>query len=158
MSMSAEILALELQNLTPTSDESVAIQRITDSYAIFAEDAEALTPILSTGIDLGKLAMAPALVNISLPNNSATILQAGILAFWSAVAGGLTLSFANATAITPPTGNTGLATSLQPIFNSNISTRASLEDATEAIAVVIHAAAITGGTVTTPGPTITPIT
>lgn len=157
MSMSANILALELQNLLPTSDEDTAIQRIVDAYAIFASDAEALTPILSTGIDLGKEAMIPALVGISIPNNGAIAWQTGVIAFWNAVALGLTLSFSGATTINPPTGNSSLETTLQPVFDNNTITRASIENATEDMANVIQTAAIVGGFVTTPGPITTPI-
>lgn len=151
MVMSANTLAIELQNLVPTDSEEAAANALANAYAVFASDAEALTPILSTGIDLGKVAMIPALTGMSIFNQGATAIQTGVLAFWSAVAAGLTTSFAGALAITPPTGNATLANSLQPVFDANVASNASLVDATNAIAIVMHAAAIVGGTVTTAG-------
>lgn len=155
MAMSQSTLALLLQN-PPQGAEADAIVDIAGAYAEFAEDATALTPILAAGIALGLAAMAPALVGMSDPGKGSEKFTDGIQAFWGAVAGGLTTSFVGATAITPPP-HAGLKALLDSAFVTNVSNKASLEDATDLIATHMHAQAIIGGTVTTAGPTVTPI-
>lgn len=156
MAMAQATLAAELQNLTPVITEAEAIANWVDAYGAFAAEAEAATPILEDGIDLGKDAMATAMVGMSADGQASTKIEAGIQAFWGAVATGLTSSFAGATAITPPP-HAGLKGALDSTFLANTSGAVSLEDATDAIATVLHGLAIVGGTVTTPGPTVTPI-
>jgi hypothetical protein len=158
MSMSKSILANELATLIPVNTEGEAITNLADAYSVYVSDAQALTPILFGGIELGRAAMVPALSGLSLDWENS--IQSGVIAFWSAVAGGLATSFASAIAITPPTGNSSLAAALGPVFTSNKEQNKSLIDAAAAVADVMHAAAIAGGTVTTPGApvVVTPIT
>lgn len=156
MAMVEATLATELQNLTPTSTESSAITALVDAYATYAADAEAATPIKSTGIDLGKTAMASALSGMSASGAGLTIIPNAILAFWNGVAAGLATSFDGATAISAPPHAT-LETLFAATAAANTSGSKTLIEATEAIAADMHANAIVGGTVTTPGPTVTPI-
>ena len=95
-------LKTELENLAPTNNEAAAISTLTDTYGIYASDATAASPILPTGVELGKTAMAGALVGMSAPGAGIAKIPAAIIAFWGAVAGGLASSFAGAIAITPP--------------------------------------------------------
>ena len=155
MTMLPATLSTELQNMTPSTTEASAITALTDAYGVFAADATASTPILSAGVDLGKAAMAPALVGMSVPNAGAAKMVAGIVAFWVAVAGGLTTSFTGATAIFPPP-NAGLQAALDAIFPANTAGNLSLADAMTNVANAMHAQAIIGGTVTV-GPIVTPI-
>lgn len=148
-------LASELAALVPTGQEAEAAERLALAYAVYAADAEAATPILEAGVEAGQAAMEAALVGMSAPGAGAVKLEAGVKAFWAAVALGLATSFAGATAITPPPF-TGLALAIQATFDANLAGGASLEDAADALAATIHAA-LPGGTVTTPGPTVTPI-
>ncbi len=156
MTMVAATLSTELQNMTPSTTEASAITALTDAYGVFAADATALTPILIAGVNLGKAAMAPALVDMSVPGAGAAKMVAGIVAFWVAVAGGLTTSFAGATAIFPP-ANAGLQAALDAIFLTNTAGNLSLADAMTNVANAMHSQAIIGGTVTTAGPVVTPI-
>jgi hypothetical protein len=158
MTMVQATLATALANMVPTEDEAAAIQEFADAYEQYALDATALTPILPAGVTLGKNAMIPAMTGISTPGQGAQKMVDGIVAFWGGVAGGLTTSFAAAIAITPPP-HASLLAALPPIFASNTSGGLSLSDSMNAIAAPMHANAIVGGTVTTPGgpPVVTPI-
>lgn len=155
MAMSQSTLATELANLAPAPSEAAAIVTLVDAYATFCEDATALSPILAGGITLGRGAMSTALVGMNNSGQGAAKWASGMNAFWTAVAGGLATSFAGATAITPPSPVTSGAT--QTIFDANRDLERSLVDSTDALATLFHGLAIVGGTVTTVGPTVTPI-
>jgi hypothetical protein len=156
MALVQNTLATQLQNLAPASVEATAITNLVNAYATYAAGAAALTPILSTGIDLGKAAMQSALVGMSATGAGLVSIPAAIVAFWAAVAAGLTASFAGATAITPPPHAT-LAALFAATCAANTASELSLADSTAAIAANMHENAILGGTVTTAGPTVTPI-
>ncbi len=157
--MSASTLRTELLNLDPTDSEPTARQRLTDAYGVFATDAKtAVTsvPITSAGVNLGKAAMEPALTGMSVDPTPGTVITAGVIAFWGAVALGLATSFAGATAIVPPP-NAGLIVALGPIFVANMAGGLSKSDSMLAIATAMHVQAIIGGTVTLPIPATEPI-
>lgn len=156
MALNASTLATQLQNLAPSSSEAAAITALVNAYGTYAAGAAAATPILAAGINLGKAAMLTALVGMSASGAGLTKIPLAIAAFWAAVAGGLAASFAGATAITPPPHAT-LPTSFPTTCASNTVASATLVVSTQNIATVMHADAIIGGTVTTPGPTVTPI-
>ncbi len=96
MAMTQAVLSTELQSLGPAASEAVAIANLTSAYATYCEDAQALSPILSTGIDLGIAALELALVGMEAPGASAAKIASGLDAFWVAVALGLLTSFAGA--------------------------------------------------------------
>lgn len=156
MALSQSTLATELESQIPEGAEAAAISNFADLYASYTEAAAALTPLLAAGVALGKAAMPAAMTGMSVSGAGAGKIVAGIQAFWVGVAGGLAASFVGATAITPPP-HSGLLAALQPVFDSNTSGSRSLADSAAAVAVVMHAQAIIGGTVTTTGPTVTPI-
>lgn len=157
MAMQQSTLADQLANLVPAATEAAAITRLADAYATFATDAVAgAISITAAGIALGKAAMLLALVGVSSPGAGATVLASAVQAFWTAVAGGLTTSFSGATAIVPPP-NAGLQALLTTTFATNTASQASLSAATNAVATVMHNQAIIGGTVTFPGPVVSPI-
>lgn len=155
MAMSEATLASELEALVPEATEAAAAARLTEAYGNYAADAEGnAVPIESTGIDLGKAAMEPALAGMSAPGAGATVIANAVIAFW--VAAAVPASFPTATIVVPPP-NAGLAVALEAVFASNTAAQASLEDAAANIAAVMHAQAIIGGTVTLPGPSVGPI-
>lgn len=155
--MSTSTLATELLNLDPVAVESDAITALTDAYGVFAAEAVAGAQTLTAaGVDLGKAAMSAALVGMSAPNAGAAILVTAAQAFWAAVAGGLATSFAGATVITPPP-HASLLALLNATFPSNTSGALSKADATQNVANNFYAEAIVGGTVTYPGPVVSPI-
>jgi hypothetical protein len=157
MAMSASELADQLLGLAPVPTEAQAVVTLADAYGEFAAGASAgAATITPAGVALGKAAMQVALAGISSPGAGAAVLTAAIQAFWVAVASGLATSFAAATAIVPPP-HAGLQVALEATFAANTASGASLADATQAVATVIHNQAIIGGAVTFPGPSVSPI-
>ena len=158
MALSETTLANELLNLSPTTSESDVIKALANAISAHAAEAEAITTILQSGVDLGSDAMKLAMVGISNPIDgvAAAKLGAGVRAYWAAVALGLATSFELATAIVPPLF-VGLESALQAVFDANIANKRDLSSATSEIAQVIHAATKIGGQVATPPSTVTPI-
>lgn len=157
MAMSASALASQLLNLVPAATEVAAIAVLADAYGTFASDAVAgAATITASGIALGKAAMQAALVGVSSPGAGSAVLTAAVQAFWAAVAGGLATSFPAATAVVPPP-HAGLQALLDATFAANTAAMANLADATQAVATDLYNQAIIGGTVTFPGPVVSPI-
>jgi hypothetical protein len=160
MAMSKAKLQTKLSAVVPVATEAAAIENLAEAYAQHVKDdpvgtgAQALTPILAGGVALGKAAMVTALAGMSVSGAAAGKIKAGLQAFWAAVAGGLTTSFASAIAITPPPFS---SLNLQAVFDAVTAGDYTQAQAADAIATEIHAN-VGGGTVTTPGPVVTPIT
>jgi len=141
--LKSELLSLELFNT-----EASAISAWANAFRIYFEDAESnLIPISVPALGTPEAAMKGAMTGLSTAGASA--IQAGIVAFWGSLTAAPATYFAAATVITPPPGLSGIATALQAIFDTNISSRASKEEAMAAIAGVIHPANL-GGTATFP--------
>lgn len=157
MAMSASALASQLLNLVPAATEAAAIAVLADAYGAFASDAVAgAAAITAAGIALGKAAMQAALVGVSSPGAGSAVLTAAVQAFWVAMAGGLATSFPAATAVVPPP-HAGLQALLDATFAANTAAMANLADAAQAVATDLYNQAIIGGTVTFPGPVVSPI-
>ena len=157
MAMSQSTLAAELEAAWAVSydNESDAITALSDAYGVFASKAESNSvPIGPAGVDLGKAAMAAALVGMSSPGAGLVSIPAAVIAFWAAAA--IPVSFSGATAVVPPL-NVGLAALLTVTFAANAANEVSTEDAVDAIATDMYNEAIIGGTATFPGPTVAPI-
>lgn len=156
MAMAQATLSTALLALVPVPTEAEAIVAFADAIETYALQANAATPILAAGVTLGKAAMPAAMAGLSFSGASAAKYQDGLQAFWDAVAGGGTVSFAGAVTIGPPS-MAGLSATLQSVFDANRDQARSLADSMDAIATAIHAATVPGGSVTTPGPTVTGI-
>lgn len=152
--MTQGALSTALQGMVPVGDEAAAIVNLVSAYSAYATDATALTPILAAGVLLGESSMAAALVGMSGSGQGATKFKEGVEAFWVAVAGGLSTSFAGASAISPPTFG---SLDIQAVFDDNASLDRSLVDSADALATELHSGK-TNGTVTTAGPIVTAIT
>lgn len=158
MAMSTAALAAQLLSLVPATTEAAAVATLTDAYGAFASDATAsAVAVTPTGVTLGKNAMRAALVGVNSSGAGSAVLTAAIQAFWVAVAAGLATSFPGAAAIVPPP-HVGLQALLDATFATNTAGRANLADATQAVATDLHNQAIIGGSVTFPGPVLSPIT
>lgn len=157
MAMTAATLTSQLLNLVPVGSEAAAIATLVGAYGAFASAATAgAATITAAGVDLGKAAMQITLVGVSAPNAGSAVLTAAIQAFWVAVAGGLATSFPSASAVTPPP-HVGLRPLLDAAFAANVSGKAGLAAAVNAVATQVYNQAIIGGTVTLPGPVVAPI-
>lgn len=153
MAMSAAVLATQFANVLPEADEADAIANFADAYAVYAAFATAASPILPAGVALGKAAMVLAMAGLSGSGAGAGKLKDGVVAFWGAVALGLATSFAGATAILRPTFP---ALDLQPDFDDITDNSKTQAQAALILATTLHTEK-TNGTVTTAGPTVTPI-
>lgn len=156
MSLSEATLSTQLQTLGNPATEAEAIERLAEAYGTYMEDAEALTQITAFPIVFGKANMETAMVGLNVTGNAATALAAGLTAFWATVVTSGPLAFASASAISPAA--VSIAPAIQAVFDANKALNRNLVDSADALASVIHAASISGGTVTTPGPIVTPIT
>ena len=154
--MSQSVLADQLLALEP-ADEAAARANLAGAYATYAADAEAnAVPITSTSVSTAQATMATALIGMSAPGIGLTAIPAAIRAFWSSIALGLAASFPGATAITPPP-HAGLEAAFATLMAANTAAALSKEDATAAMAALLHPQAVLGGTVTFPGPVTAPI-
>lgn len=155
MTMSSSTLASALASVANSSSEASAIAALSSAFSSYFDDAQALTTITPAGVALGNAAFQSALVGVNAPGQGAAKIRGAVMAFWSAVVGGLATSFTGATAIVAPF--LALTTSeLQAVFDANRSSSLSTAASANSIASVIHARSI-GGSVTTPGPVTTVI-
>ena len=155
--MSVEKLEEELLVVTqnPQEFEPEAIQAFSQAYGNFVRDATAgAASITSVGVTLGVTAMTAALVGVSVQQDGFTRVPSSITAFWLAVSTGLTASFPGATVITPPAPID--PASFTAVMVSNKVNNASAEEAASTTAAFLAPLAL-GGTVTFPGPIVSPI-
>lgn len=155
--MSESNLADAIEDLPNTLSEAAAITALVDAYSELVENAQAGAQTLTgAGLALGQVAMAAALVGMSASGQGLTKIPAGVVAFWAAVATGLATSFAGATAITPPPHAT-FAAAFAALMAQNVIDEATRAEAAASLASLMYTEATTGGTVTYPGPVVSPI-
>lgn len=159
MPLTQSTLADGLKTMTPTGDESVAIQRMVDAYGDYASEATgAGIAITTAGVELGKAAMSPVLVGMSAPFAAIAKIPASIISFWGAVCTGFAVSFPGSVAATPPP-HASLAAAFAALMPANVAARLNTDQAMDAVAAIMHTDATIGGTVTLPGtpPVVGPI-
>jgi hypothetical protein len=160
-------LGTNIQNLTPTFLEAVAIERLAEAYRAYCADAETNGIAISSSVlAAAKEAMKAALVGMSTPVLGSAKIQAGCVAFWASIAPLFATAWSGSTGMTPPSC-AGLAAALDPVFIANKSGNKSLEVASNAVADEIHKqtagslntklAGVGTGAVVFPGPLSFPI-
>ncbi|MCP4600176.1 MAG: hypothetical protein GY847_06515 [Proteobacteria bacterium] len=153
--MSQTTLASELEALEPADNEAAAIQTFSSAYENYASTATGngitLTP---AGLALGKAAMESGLVGMSV--SGTTVIPTACIAFWVAVCTAFAVSFPTSIAATPPP-HVALPAAFAALMPLNTTNEVTLEEAAASMASIIHTGAVTGGTVTLPGPTPGPI-
>lgn len=143
MTLSQSALADGLETLTPTQSEATGIQRFTDAFRTYFEGAtvDGIVAVPATLVAPAN-AMAAAMVGVSASGAGAAKIQAGIVAFWASVAAAAATVWPGhgpvVISATVPPGLAGLAAALTTVFAANVTARASLADASAAIAAVIH--------------------
>jgi len=159
--MDESVLEEGLLELDPTIITIQAISAFVKAYEVYAADASATAPmqdglpLLPAGLALGVAAMEgvmSALPLISGPNEALTRIPQAVIAFWTAIAGGLATSFAGATAIVPPPHAT-FQVDFATLMAANTAASVSKEDAAASLATLMHINATLGGTVSV-GPTV----
>ncbi len=157
-------LTAGLINMEPVSTETEAIDTFAAAFSTYFGDASVSGVNVNPGsLAPAETAMKSALVGLSVPSASATIIQAGITAFWSTIVGSAAVVWTVVPAIvsaTPPALLSGIAAGLTSVFASNLASQLELDLAAQNVATVIHNAQ-TGGTALLgpppPGGTIVPI-
>lgn len=159
MTMSQATLKAELIAMDLYGTESAAIEAWAEAFTTYFEDAESedtQVPVIVAALRAGggpKDQMKSSMSGMSGSGQGATKITAGITSFWSPMISAPGTYFAGATAMTAPPGLAGLTATLEATFDTNTSTKASEDDAMDAIATDIHGANA-GGTVTLPGPVV----
>jgi hypothetical protein len=153
MTLSANTLAVELENLVPSGTEAAAIARLVDAWEIYFGGAAVNGIAAAPGsFGAGLSAMSAALVGMSAPGAGGASLSAGLTAFWTAISPLATSIWIVAPIIlvppvAPPAGIAGLAATLASVFASNTAGQFSLSQSAQQIAAVLHAQAGIGGLV-----------
>lgn len=163
MTLSAATLATELENLTPTTSEATAIQRLVDAWeAYFAQSSVNGITATPGSFNAGLTAMSGAMAGLSLTNNGSTAIQSGVTAFWAAIAGLATTIWITAPVvlvppIVPPPTLTAVAASLDVTFANNLASELNLSDAALAVATTLHTTAGLGAVVPGSVPPAAPV-
>lgn len=159
MPLNPTTLSNQLQNMTPTTSELIAIGRFVDAYIAFMSESSVggLVPIVPAGLQgAPKAACTAAMTGLSTAG--ATAIQSGLLAFWGAMVPLAATLYPTATLIVPPPPLASLAPLLTAVFAANTQSQLSLADSCTAVASVIYTASLGGlATIPTPAPTPTPI-
>jgi len=153
MTLSAATLAAELEALEPTSNASEAIERLAYAWeAYFGDATVGVTAVADGTLTAARAAMVGAMPGLSV--DAAAAIQAGITAWWTAVAGSAAVIWAgNAPPVLSATVPPSLATigaALTAAFSANTAASADLATAANVIANVLHP--LTLGAVASIGP------
>lgn len=153
MTLSAATLASELEALEPTLDVGEAIEHIADAWAAyFGAATVGVTPVADNTLTAARAAMVSALVGSEV--DTAAAWQAGITAWWGAVAASATVIWAGNTppvlSATVPPGLGSIASTLTVAFAANTAAAVDLATAADVIATVLHT--INQGAVASIGP------
>jgi len=134
MVMTINKLKSELMGLDLYDNEPDAINAWSTAWKNYFLDAAANgIPVVPSIVDVGVVAMKPAMVGLSM--TGAASLQAGIVAFWGAL---VPAAFATCITITPPPAITGIAAALLPVFYANVAGSLSKDACCLSVATVLH--------------------
>lgn len=156
-----------LEAMSATDSEATSIQRFVDAWDDYWAGASvAGVPANAGTYSAGLSAMQGAMSGMSTSGAGAAKIQAGITAFWGAIAQSPTTIWTTAPItlvppITPPPGLSGIAAALTSTFATNTSGSLSLSDSAAAVAAVLHSAggfgAVVSGSVIPAPPAPIPI-
>jgi hypothetical protein len=155
MVLAATTLGDELKSMALFGNESDAISAWAASYREYFEGATANgVTVLSAALVAPEAAMIGAMTGLS--TGGALSIQAGIVAFWTALALLPAAAWPTSILITPPPLLAGIAAALEPVFLANTTGGLSKDASMSAIATAIHTNSLTGS-VTWPGPSAFPV-
>ncbi len=153
MALSQSTLSSGIAAMSPTLTEADAIQSFVtawDNY--FAGSSVAGIAATPGSYAAGLAALQAGLTGLSTPNAGSTIIQAGLTAFWGAIAALPTAIWITAPIvlippIVPPVSLATLAPALDAVFLAATTGSLSLQDAADQIATVLHSSAGLGALV-----------
>lgn len=146
--LSQATLSAQLALLTPTTSEATGIDRFATAFRSYFQGAQVDGIVAAPAALAGaETALRAAMIGISA-GGAATRIQAALVAWWAAVS-------ASAGAVWPghsppvlsatvPPALASLSTALDAVFAANLAARATLPQAADAIATVLHAATLGG--------------
>lgn len=161
MALSQATLATELENMSPSSSESLAIEAFSQAYGDYMKTAIAgAVPIIGAAIDSIAVPAMRAAIDWD-PGDSClegtTEMVEGLAAFWASMVAAPASFFADAIAISPPSF-AGLATTLHVTLCDNQDAGKTLAESAAEMAQDIHPSTDEQGTATFPGPIVETIT
>lgn len=146
-----------LLTVVPFNDEAGAIAAWTAAWVQYMGQAGAGVPVNALALEgAPAAAMRAALVGMSTQDAGANIIQAGITAFWGAMAASPIAYFAAATIITPPPSLGMIAENIRGIFETNTRGNLPQAEALMNLAVALHTSN-QGGSATFAAPPPVPI-
>jgi len=153
-------LAAGLANMTPTDQESVAVEKLASAYVDFMSTAQAgPVPIVPLSLQsLPKAAFIAAATGLSNSGQGAQKIADAVNAFWAAMVPLASTLFPTATVLTPPPSISTLSALLPPIFLANTQGNLDLTAAANTIAAAIYGVSQGGqAIIALPPPTAFPI-
>jgi hypothetical protein len=125
------------------SDEESARDAWASAFEKYFESATAgIVPVVPSALATPQSDMADGMTGLSVTGPLA--IQAGVSAFWTALAAIAVTAFPLSTTVTPPAGITSLSATLTAVFSSNIVGLKSQDASYDAIATAIHSACAGG--------------
>jgi hypothetical protein len=151
MALSQSTLKAKLLDMGLFSTEPAACAAWAHAYRLyFASAAAGAVPVVPSALDAPENAMKGGMTGLSVTGPAA--IQAGVLAFWTSLAGVAASAFPASTTVTPPAGVSALSGTLTAVFAANMAGSKSAADSYDAIATAIHAASAGGQAVFPPPP------
>ncbi len=156
MARSQAALSAALQAIVPTMGSGSTA--LAQAYGTYMEDAEALTPIITSALSAAVTAMAGAMTFTAGATAAAgaAVIQGGLVAFWAAMNTPASAYFASATLVVTPGQIFSVTSLIEAALIANAAPGVDLVTACDTLAAVIHTAS-NGGTVTTPPSVVTVI-
>jgi len=151
MALSASALKSNFLGMGLFDNEPDAREAWAHAYRLYFESAAAgAVPVVPSALTAPENAMKEALSGLSVTGGVA--IQAGVLAFWTSLAGVAATAFPGSTSVTPPAGLSGLSAMLTSVFSVNVASSSSASDSYQAIATAIHSASAGGQAIFPPPP------
>ena len=139
--MSKDILAAELEAMTPVDNEPDTISNFATAWTnyFFESEVAEVSPLEIALLDSSKAAMESAMVGLSQAGPAS--IGAGIVAFWGVVATSAATIWVTVPPLAsaaPPPNLATIPAVIAPIGLANTAAKKSLEDSVAAIAAAIH--------------------
>lgn len=151
MPLQAAKLAAELEAIEPSGDDATAARDWANAFITYLVDMSTNgIPAIPSPIDATKSIMEASLTGMSLAGLTPLRFQAAVAAVWGILAPAASSIWPGAVAITPPTGNAGIAAAMLAVAPINVVGNLSKKDSVRALAEAIHTTQITGGFVEFP--------
>ena len=148
MPFSVSTLAQGLEDVGVVDNVADAVDGFVSAWEDYFLESTPPPGTITTGLTSMRGAM---LATYNLPGQGPSAIQAGIVAFWSALSAAPSAVYTGATVITPPAGLSGLSATLLTVGTANVTQENNAQTSTTNIATAINTANALGS-FTLPGP------